>query len=376
MPVTFKVANHDAMPIKTATYGRCKNASDVLTSSWGRKSNANRFEELLQSSFSSDFGNLGPQGNGFVDTIIHAYNQHHHLVLRPDDVWIAILGQFNFYVNANAEQLRSHFVAHEGKKELTVSAVGDRYTVNFGSLANQMTEKIHENVVDKTLKEWILPDFSTTSFNDVVVCAVLMMSTLKQYFSYRMELFCGIPLVTLEGEKEDWEKLLNRLDKLASFGREPEAWGALLRPILRRFVSAFDGKPDIDFWARICHVKNYASGTPILSGWITAFCVWGSTGKWQGPNIDKVLSPSPGEDNTRRGRDFQLVLDGVRYGSIGQDKIPVGFCDVDVKLDDNGELFDCMMVSGHVAGRLQGPERDTLRPAPGWFMFIKPTNPA
>ncbi|KAH9481301.1 hypothetical protein JR316_0005823 [Psilocybe cubensis] len=375
MPVTFKVAEHDANPVMFGGYGSCQNAHDVLASTWGGKSGANRFEELLQSSFPSDCHDLGPQSNGFVDTVIHAYNQHHHLVLRPDDVWIAILGQFNFYVNANAEQLRSKFVAHKGKKKLTVTTAGDRYSVNFGDLANQMTQQIHNNVVDKELKNWILPDFSTTSFNDVVVCSVLMMATLKAYFSYEMCLCCGIPLVTLEGQKEDWEKLLNRLDKLASFGREPEAWAVLLKPILRRFVSSFDGKPDIEFWGKICHIDYGGSGSDSLSGWITAFCVWSNTGKWQGPNIDEVLSHSPVQDNGAYNQGYGLVLDGVRYAVIDDDKIPVGFCEVDVDLNDNGKHFDCMMVSGHMAGRLEGPNRDTLRPAPGWFMFVKYKGP-
>lgn len=34
-----------------------------------------------------------------------------------------------------------------------------------------------------------------------------------------MELCCGIPSVTLEGEKSDWENLLLRIDKLKEFGR-------------------------------------------------------------------------------------------------------------------------------------------------------------
>ena len=49
-------------------------------------------------------------------------------------------------VNANAETLRSQFVQHEGKKELVVEAVGTRYTVDFGALAHQMTDQLHQNV--------------------------------------------------------------------------------------------------------------------------------------------------------------------------------------------------------------------------------------
>ncbi len=49
-------------------------------------------------------------------------------------------------INAHADELRQYFVAHEGKKKLTVSAVGTRYTVDFGDMARQMTLKIQDNV--------------------------------------------------------------------------------------------------------------------------------------------------------------------------------------------------------------------------------------
>jgi len=55
-------------------------------------------------------------------------------------------------VNAHAEELRLHFVKHEGKKELVVKAVGTRYTVDFGNLANQMTGQIHENVCPRSIQ--------------------------------------------------------------------------------------------------------------------------------------------------------------------------------------------------------------------------------
>eukprot|EP00971_Amphidinium_carterae_P027835 548725-Amphidinium_carterae.1 len=46
---------------------------------------------------------------GLVSTIVDAYNNHHELVLRPDDLWQAIVTQFSFYVNANGEALRDRF---------------------------------------------------------------------------------------------------------------------------------------------------------------------------------------------------------------------------------------------------------------------------
>lgn len=49
-------------------------------------------------------------------------------------------------VNAHAEELRSHFVQHEGKKTVVVYAIGNRYTVDFGKLAHQLTVEMQKHV--------------------------------------------------------------------------------------------------------------------------------------------------------------------------------------------------------------------------------------
>lgn len=74
--------------------------------------------------------------------ILDAYNRHHDLILRPEDFWQAILTQFSFYVNANAEYLRDRIVDFEGEKTLTVE-MGDSnlYTVDHALFANRM---VHE----------------------------------------------------------------------------------------------------------------------------------------------------------------------------------------------------------------------------------------
>jgi len=142
--------------------------------------------EILQCSLDQEaFGgpderDVVPHFNGFVSTVVACYCEHRALVIRPDDVWLAILTQFNLFVNANAEQLRSHFVSHEGQKELVISVDGgNRYTVDFGSMSRQMGDLIQENIVDDGLREWIIPDFSTTTVTDTTVASMIMMATLK-----------------------------------------------------------------------------------------------------------------------------------------------------------------------------------------------------
>jgi len=184
-----------------------------------------------------------------------------------------------------------------------------------------------------------------------------------RYFEYVFSIDCGLPSVTLDGTKDDWVKILSRINKLEEYGEEPMAWAGMLRSILRRFVGAFDGEIDHDFWNQVCHHHPLGSGTTYISGWITAFCVWTCEGRWNGPSLAKNTKPRPDA----------LVLDGVQYPFTDLYNIPVGFCEVDVKLIDNGDQFDSMMVAGHVGSLAEGEDKvlDTLRPVAGWFMFIK-----
>ena len=66
-----------------------------------------------------------------------------------------------------------------------------------------------------------------------------------------------------------------------------------------------------------------------------------------------------------------LVLDEVLYPVIDKGDVPGGFCEVDIKLDDNGEKLQCVMASGHLAYIVEGEKKDMVRPLPSWFMFVK-----
>ena len=83
-------------------------------SSRGRR-NVLTYEETCPASMQARFS------NGFLDAFLNAYNNHGDVKITPDDVWLVILLYFSKYVNDNAEQLRSAFVTHQGKKKLEVT---------------------------------------------------------------------------------------------------------------------------------------------------------------------------------------------------------------------------------------------------------------
>lgn len=162
---------------------------------------------------------------------------------------------------------------------------------DFGYMSRAMTNLMEENIVDKNLRDWIIPDFSTTTVTDATVASITMMATMKEYFTFTFDLRCGIPRVTLEGTQEDWVKILSKLEKLKEYGVRTIAWYHLLRPIISMFVSAYDdpdAQANLDFWQKVAHRTGGGSGPTFLSGWITAFCVFDEKGNWIGQPFKKV----------------------------------------------------------------------------------------
>lgn len=148
MPVTFDVCKHPAKPVSLDTPRSPEvfvdHARNLMTevNEYGRSPNKPLSLGLLSTSLEeSKLSQIAATKNGFVDSCISAYGGHHNLVIRPDDVWLAILVQFNFYVNGHAEELRDKFVAHKGKKELKVEVTGrDRWSVDYEWIARAFTE--------------------------------------------------------------------------------------------------------------------------------------------------------------------------------------------------------------------------------------------
>ena len=182
--------------------------------------------------------------NGFVGTLYQAYNEHWHLILRPDDVWLAITTAFGLFmgVKENAETMRKQFVDFEGKIELEVTDAGTIYSVNWNSLINRMSDLIEKNTKGDA-RTWIEPNFSTTTPVCKTVGQVVLMGVMKHYFDYKFSLSCGLPKVTLEGTLDDWKKLQEKARHFASFGIDCLThWSGLLDFVLQKMVDSYEGE--------------------------------------------------------------------------------------------------------------------------------------
>ncbi|GKT50769.1 uncharacterized protein ColSpa_10950 [Colletotrichum spaethianum] len=379
MPVTLNIVNHPARPWED---DKVTTPEELFERACPR--DFKQSERLIQTSLSRRVlreTHTSPSKNGLIWAAYHAYSNHHHLTLRPEDIWFAILTQLSFYINANAEDLRSFFVDHKGNKELEVIDAGSLEYANFGAFAQRMTHMIAKNVKDPELRTWVMPSFSTTTDTDRVVASVLFMGAMQKYFSYGFTMCCGIPSVTLLGEVADYQEILARLDKMEQLGDEPTQFAEMLRPILRHMILSFHEptSPQVAaFWNKIATREQRGSGMDYMSGWISAFCYWSSEGKarWRSPK--------------------KAVLDGVSYPLVDFNAVPDGICSVPVTVDDNGDVYSCTMLAGSFG--IQGipeaaaedspegsestgsqatpPALTNIRPLTGWLMYENKENAA
>ena len=284
--------------------------------------------------------------NGFVGALYRAYNEHRHLILRPDDVWLAITTAFGLFmgVKKNAETMRKQFVDFEGKIQLEVTDAGTIYTVNWNDIINRMSDLIEKNTKGDA-RTWTEPNFTTTTPTGKTVGQVVLMGVMKHYFDYKVTLMCGLPKVTLEGTLEDWKKLQEKAQHFASFGIECLThWSGLLEIVLQKMVDSYEGKVDKEFWSHIVANEGWGSGSSYIAGWVNVFMPFSEKG------VYRLSSVKPESSD---------------WGKIDSDDVPPSTVEVPVLIDDNGREYETIFYGGHIVC-LYDPEKDSIRPSLDW----------
>ena len=279
-------------------------------------------------------------GNGFLHAILAAYNGHHALILTPDDVWLSIMTQFSFFMGKFGDdaEIRDRFVSFKDKKELVVRTSGELATANWHQLCQSMSNQLVKYVKDPFVREWIVPNFSTTTPTHKIAGLITLFSTLKHFFNYTLVFMCGIPQFTLQGTIADWEDIQRRFDRFLEFDcPDLHKWHATLAPVLRQFTEAAKGNIDVHFWQCICKCTPIGSGgQQELTGWAAGFNFFDASGK---------------------SREGSVLLTS---------EIASGVCSVPIHIDDNGVPGDYKLVAGHSSYAIVN--KNTLQPNVEWSL--------
>jgi hypothetical protein len=292
-----------------------------------------------------------------------AFNDHRPLTLSPDAIWLLIAQGFAHHVNANAARLRPRLVNHAGKLRIEVRRddfVKDSPENPWPEVFEEFSAQIRRHIGDEA-HALLRPTFSTTGPRERAAADIVLLDTMRAYFSYVLVTFCGIPSITLEGTVADWQSIARRARDLARF--DLGWWIDVLSPILDQFVEAASGRAHRRFWQSICRVDDM-SGGPFTSGWIVAFYPYliehdgrGATRRTvrnQWLSRPPVLSPrAPDRDSTSR------VLGPTT------DAFPSGLCRAPFRWDYFQNSHEMEFLGGFVGVR-QDQATLALAPEIGW----------
>ncbi len=297
----------------------------------------------------------------FAEAIQIAYAQHRPLTFSPDMVWMLICQGFAKHVDLNSEELRHHFVKHEGKKNIRVerkyymaSSVGywENILAEFSdSIRNHVGAKMHDLATNH---------FSTTSSIEATAFEVTLMDAMSSYFSYTVGITCGIPSITLEGTVADWEKLERDAAVFAAY--DLEWWTDDLKPILRQFTQAAKGKVNKDFWGRMYDYRHFDRGmcgspTGSITGWMVKFFPYladESKNPLIGMDLEKYSHQISNQKEYESG---QAILELSDFSK--------GLSKADFVLDNNGDKSKMEFLAGFV-GIGQDAKTKALRPEINW----------
>ena len=279
----------------------------------------------------------------------HTFVMTHGPVLPPDIMWILICNGFSQYVNNDPDKFRDYLVSHEGKKKLEIRT-------NLETTTAQKVEMFAALIGENTkgdLDELMTCNFSTTGMVEHMVSQITLMDAVKPYFEFVERMAgCGIPSVTLEGTPDDWKLLRKKTRELGNYG--VKEWTDRLDPILKEFVAASEGKPNVEFWWNMAikgrpldfHLKSDGciplyDGTK-FDGWFLEFIPFDSFGK----RPEKIAY----------GHDLPTVMTSVPVTQHIE--------------DDFGNVIQTnhLEVRAGIVGLTQDVETKTLRPEIGWLV--------
>ncbi|KAL3589491.1 hypothetical protein FPOAC2_11659 [Fusarium poae] len=312
--------------------------------------------------------------NGLVWSACRAYNEGKHLIIRPDDVWLAILQNIGRYTLPLTDEclLEAKFdIPTLSEKDFRIpSTLAEemKYFVNRKCLSNEHTSSL-------------IPDFSTTYPEDITAaCVMLLGGELKEKFLGDCRFKKGgIPVVTLSGSVLDWANLLSKLKYFKDEGEEVQFFIKKIRPVLSLLQYAArepDSPAAHEFiGAMVRRTPPNGEDDHLVTGWITAFCHVNPEHQSRQSDMerhelsDQAVGPEvPENKDTSEEDDEKRIF----HQTINLSDIPPGIARLPVRLMSKQRIFNCIMIGGSIAVAC-GYHESTgwiYRPMSGWILSI------
>ena len=203
---------------------------------------------------------------GLLSTIYEAYGNHHNLRTGPEDWWYTIIQTVALAIddNSKSDEVRNFFVQHEGKKTLAVQVGAgklDVENIDYSWLFDQFSQKIAENINVPDYVQQMIPNFSTTTDIHKIVSQITLMTSVQEFFEYNLFTACGIPVIEMKGNENDWielglkikalRKTLAPLEDVIFKDNRWYNWWDEVEKIASKLLDTYNGNPDEAWWSYI-----------------------------------------------------------------------------------------------------------------------------
>ena len=231
---------------------------------------------LLLARFTEKISNVGEdEVHPFIGMVAKAYAEHYPIEIYPDDIWLLLMDGFKIHININREKLKNKFVLTGADSSLviednslTLSSPPEKWEQDVLVVYDSLFQKIPA----KTRASFDV-NFSTTTPVSSFTFKAMLLSISSAYYTFGITSLCGIPEIAIKGTMLDWICLKTRFNELANI-LGMEWWASELNPILDKFIAAFAGKADLEFWRGFYKYIKGDEGCgwgPKINGWITKF---------------------------------------------------------------------------------------------------------
>ncbi|CAB9501545.1 expressed unknown protein [Seminavis robusta] len=166
------------------------------------------------------------QDTGLWQCVHEAWMNHWNLRTSPDDWWhpvacriakaVASAAKEGRCGDKTSQKIRDFFVTHQGKETISVH-IDAQYLedADYESVFQQFSSELEDRIKVPEYAELMQGDFTTTTANHKIASQINLMSSLKEFFEYKLVFMgCGIKAIEMYGNESDWGRLDEKLSAL------------------------------------------------------------------------------------------------------------------------------------------------------------------
>lgn len=312
--------------------------------------------------------------NPFVYALHRAYADHRPLSFSPDDVWLLIAQGISIHIRQNFETQREKLLTHKGKKNIVIrddKLVAGNAT-DWVKLLNSFKDSV-KVYSGPELHKLTDINFTTTTLNHQAVRNIALLESVKEAFEFVGMSGCGIPQITLKGQKEDWQALYNKVDSLKIEGLED--WFEALKWPLQEFINVYDGKVNMRFWRSSYKDFNYYRASTV-SGWFVKFFPYIEAFEidtLKKKNLSFNKTPVPRiyfKNKFLQGYDYQVCQYSIDDFPAGISEIPITFLNKTYNTKFFKQGNNNLLAYGGFVGIEQNKNTMEVSPVQSWAISI------